>query len=130
MTNEVMAAAIQAGESSSIVKFAAAARQQVNQTAAESIELIKQRNRKRNKERYGCPDCVAAQCYTTCPRYLTNAEPEELWRWWAASKPPDIRVTEPLLALQAPVAKKGGSKSGGRLRHKKLKIYSNPYFSI
>ena len=105
-------------------QFAALAKQQVDKAAAESVERIQQQNRNRNRERYGC-DCGLAVCYTTCPRYLTYAEPEVLFRWWSMTSPPDGRFKEALLTMPAPPQKKGGSRS--RKRKKPAKFFVNPY---
>lgn len=100
-------------------QYAALARHQVSQAAAEGAERIRQRSINHNRERYGC-DCDLAKCYKTCPRYLTYAEPEELFRWWGATSPPDVRVKDYIQHIPAPPAKKGGSKSGRKRKNKKI----------
>ena len=94
------------------------AKEAVDKTVRENIEAIRQRNIRRNNEQYGCPNCPAAKCPVSCPRYLTNAEPEILFRWWAKSSPPDNRVKE--VKPPGPPTKKGGSKSGRSRNQKKL----------
>lgn len=107
-------------------RAAAIAREQVDKTAADSAERIRQGNVQRNRERYGC-DCDLAQCYKTCPRYLTHAEPAELFVWWAKTSPPDRRVKEVLPPGEPD--HKGGSKSGKR-RKKPTKSIFNTYWEI
>lgn len=96
------------------------AKEAVDKTVRESIEAIRQRNIRHNRERYNCPDCPAAKCPISCPRYLTNAEPEMLFKWWSRTSPPDNQVKEYLQHIPAPVAKKGGSKSGRKRQRDKL----------
>lgn len=96
------------------------AREQFDKTVRENIESIKQRNIRRNFERYGCPNCPAAKCYISCPRYLTHAEPEMLFRWWAKTSPADNRVKDYIQPMPAPPAKKGRSKSGRKRKKKKI----------
>ena len=103
-------------------RAAAIAREQVNREAAASVERIRENNLNRNRERYGC-DCDLAQCYKTCPRYLTHAEPAELFAWLARTSPPNRRVKE-VLPPGVP-SYKGGSKS--RKRRKKKPTYKNLY---
>ena len=99
-------------------RAAAIAREQVNQVAAESIERIRENNLNRNRERYGCRNCDLSECYKTCPRYLTHAEPEMLFAWWGRTSPPDRRVCEVLPPGEP--SKKGGSKSGKKRKNKKI----------
>lgn len=107
-------------------RYAELVRGQVDKTVRDNVEAIRQENIKRNKEKYGCPNCDLAECYKTCPRYLTNAEPEILWSWWRKTSPVDRREKEPLQHIPAPPAKKGGSKSGKK-RKDPPKFYANPY---
>lgn len=106
--------------------FAKMIDEQFDQEVEEDIKRIQQRNTEYNRVRYGCPDCDLARCYTTCPRYLTNCEPEELFRWWGKTSPPDRKERE-VLPPGGP-SKKGGSKSGKK-RKKPPKFYINPFIS-
>ena len=101
------------------------ARGQVNNAAVESAERIRHRNARENRERYGCPDCGAAACYLTCPRYLTHVESEILWAWWASTNP-SSEPSKSTMGLTGPLKKGGGSKSGKK-RKKPPKLYQNPF---
>lgn len=107
-----------------LLHAAECARSSFNRTVNENVEAIRQRNIRENYEKYGCKGCSAAKCYLSCPRYLTHAEPEMLFYWWAKTSPPDRRETE--VKPPGVPAKKGGSKSRKK-RSKPLKFYVNPY---
>lgn len=106
-------------------KAAEAAEKSFNRAVKENIEAFKEHNRRENARLHGCPDCTAARCSETCPRYLTHyASRAEFWDWWGKTSPPDSRKKDPILHLPAPPAKKGGNKS--RKRKKKL-TFKNLY---
>jgi len=102
-------------------RAAEVAGQGVRKTANESIERIKERNRRENIDKYGCKDCAAAKCYISCPRYLTNAEPEIFFRWWCNTSPPNRKEKAINIPLPAPAAHGGGSKSKSNKKQKLLK---------
>jgi hypothetical protein len=91
-----------------------------------NIERFKERNRKKNLERYGC-DCFLAKCYVSCPRYLIHAEPEIFFTWWAKTSPPDSRIREYLQPIPAPPAKSGGSRNKKKRKMPKTSVFYNPY---
>ncbi len=100
-------------------KFARLAREQVDKTVRENIRAIEQRNMRENEIKHGCPDCPAARCVTTCPRYLTHyASRAEFWDWWGRTSPPDRREKEAVQHIPAPPAKRGGGSKSKRKRKK------------
>ncbi|MFZ5650137.1 MAG: hypothetical protein ACOY4I_04695 [Bacillota bacterium] len=93
--------------------------EQTQKEVQETIERIKERNRKENLEQYGC-DCPAAKCYASCPRYLTHSNDVDLLYWLARTSPPDNKTKDYLQPMPAPPAKSGGSKSGRKRKNKKI----------
>lgn len=88
---------------------------QVNQSVQDSIELMRQRNRGRNLERYGC-DCPAAKCYPTCPKVMMAQGSAVIFEYLLRTKPPDRRECE-VMPPGRPVFK--SSSRSKRKREKK-----------
>lgn len=98
-----------------------AARRSLNKTIRENIRLIEERNRRENARHHDCPDCPAARCEESCPRYLAHyASQAEFWDWWGRTSPPDRKEKDAILHLPAPATHGGGSKSKRKKKAKKL----------
>jgi hypothetical protein len=93
---------------------------QVNQSVHDSIELMRQRNRRENLERYGC-DCPAAKCYPTCPRIMLAQESAVIFEYLARTKPPDNRERE----VMPPGRPSGKSSSRSKRKRKKNPTFRN-----
>jgi len=108
-----------------LLHAAESARLSFNRTVSENVEAIRQRNIRENYERHGCKGCSAARCYLSCPRYLSHAEPEMLFRWWSKTSPPREIHHKECLPVGEPTPGKGGSKSGKKRKKppKKATVY-------
>ena len=93
-----------------LTQVAAIVAKQVGDTARESVEAIRQRNRTANKAAYGC-DCPAAKCFDSCPRYQIFADSDKTFELLAKYRPPDRR-DKGALPLDGAITFGGGGKSG------------------
>jgi hypothetical protein len=103
------------------------AKQGVSRAAQESIALIQEANRKRNRAEHGCPNCSSAKCYDSCPRVLIRAGGNEVLDFMSRTSPPNRREKEALPPGEPSF--KGGSKNGRKRKKPPKSWFQNPFLS-